>query len=140
MSNTPSATTTAQTPEEKKYQHYSCSMNAMKTITPTGKKIVFVRGELITDDKEVIEYLDDQISKGLKMFTKGALLTHEEADPMANLKKKFIEEYLADQEKKKQDAALGKLPNMGSTAVKTPNLIQPVGAVNASQVASGASA
>jgi hypothetical protein len=120
---------------EKKYQHYSSSIQSIKTITPKGKKVVFVRGEFITDDKDIISFLDEEISNGLKVFTKGALLTHEEADPMANLKKRHIEEYLAEEKRKATDLALGKLPNMGSTAVKAPNLIQPIGAMSAQEVA-----
>lgn len=121
------ATTEATTPEiatpapiqakttEKKYQHYAYSKAATQLITPKGKKFSFVSHQLITDDPEIIEYLDAEIANGLKVITKGALLTSKESDPMRAVKALGVKEYLEEQAKLAMNNALGVKEDMGST-------------------------
>lgn len=103
---------------EVKFQHYASSRDSVKLITTKGKKITFVNFQYITCDKDCIEYLNDEIDRGLNMITKGKLMTAEEADPMASLKKRHIEEYLATQAETKKQEALGISPDMGRTKAK----------------------
>lgn len=81
--------------EENKFQHYHYSKGATQMITSTGKKFSFVGHKFMTQDTEVIEYLDDCIKSGLKEITKGALLTAEESDPMAEYNARVIKEHEA---------------------------------------------
>ena len=60
-----------------KYQHYKSSRISMRMITPTGGRITFTGYEFITRDKDIIDFLDEEISKGLREVTKGELLTKE---------------------------------------------------------------
>ena len=104
--------------DEKKYQQYASSRNSMKMITTTGRKIIFVGYKYMTCEQDIIDYLDDEISKGLNVVTKGELLTSKEADPMEALKKKHIQEYLAKEQQELTDIALGKTKDMGNTKSK----------------------
>ena len=104
--------------EERKFQHYKSSRQAVKLISKTGRKIIFVNFQYLTCEKEIIEYLDEEIELGLNVITKGELLTSAEADPMASLKRKHIAEYLAKEQKELTDAALGKSKDMGNTKSK----------------------
>jgi hypothetical protein len=78
-----------------KYQHYSSSRVSTRLVTPAGRPIAFAHYKFITSDQECIDYLDDEIAKGLRDVVKGELLTHEESDPMAVYKKQVIAEYEA---------------------------------------------
>jgi len=79
-----------------KFQHYKASRPNVRMVTLTGKPITFINFQFITADKDVIEYLDSEIDQGLGIITKGKLMTAEEADPMAALKRKIIAEYEAE--------------------------------------------
>lgn len=114
-------TTLATKPEEKKYQHYASSRISMRLITLKGKKITFTNHQFITDDKDIIEYLDTEISNGLNVITKGKLMTHSESDPMAILRKKHFEEFQKEQDELAKKAALGIQDDMGGA--KTPEQI-----------------
>ena len=93
---------------ELKYQHYSCSRQAMRMISTGGRKITFVGYQYLTCEQEIIDYLDNEIAQGLRVITKGDLLTSKEADPLEKLKEKHIAEYLATQRAaQKGDADMG---------------------------------
>jgi len=105
--------------EDQKFQHYSCSRIAMKLITEKGTKIVFTNFKFITCDEEIIEYLNTEAKGCLKGVIKiGELLTHKEADPMEEVKRKAVEEYKEQQEELIKKRALGQMPNMGNTKTK----------------------
>lgn len=106
------------TSNDQKYQHYTSARQSMKMITTKGRKVVFVNYQYITCEQEIIKYLDDEIDNGIKVITKGKLLTSKEADPMEALKTKHIAEFLAAQQQEKKDAALGKTKDMGNTKTK----------------------
>lgn len=108
----------AEQKEEQKYQLYNSSRNSMRMITTTGRKITFVGYKYMTCEKEIIEYLDDEIDKGLNVVTKGELLTSKEADPMEALKMKHIKEYLAKEQQELLEAVSGKTKDMGDTKSK----------------------
>ena len=104
--------------KEQKYQQYTSSRQSMKMITTKGRKIIFVGYKYMTCEKEIIDYLDHEIANGLKVVTKGELLTSKEADPMEALKTKHIKEYLAKEQQELTDIALGKTKDMGNTKSK----------------------
>lgn len=106
-----------------KYQHYKSSRTAMRLITVKGKKIIFSGYEFITQDEDIIEYLDYEIKQGLPGIVKGELLTVDEANPMEALRRKHVTEYLEQQKEKKADIAKGISKDMGSNAV---NRLNPV--------------
>jgi hypothetical protein len=98
---------------EKRFQHYAYAKAATQMITPLGKKFSFVANTFITDDKEIMEYLDDCIDSGMKEITKGSLLTAKDADPMRAVKDAAIAEYKAELAEKAKNEALGNFPDMG---------------------------
>jgi hypothetical protein len=109
--------------ETAKFQHYQSSRIAMRMITDKGKKIIFTKFEFLTQDEEIITYLDTQIAEakytGRNLgITKGKLLTYDDIDPMAVLKRKHIAEYLASEQQELADKATGKAgaKDMGKTA------------------------
>ena len=85
--------------EERQYQTYFHSMSSSKMLTDKGTPIIFQEHKCYTDVQEVMDYLDKEIAGGLKLITKGELVTSEDLDPMAAIKKRVIAEYLKDQEK-----------------------------------------
>jgi len=128
INNTTNTEATAE--NDLKYQHYSCSKQSTKLVTTNGKTVVFTNYSLITKDEDVIDYLNDEIKKGLNIITKGQLLTHKEADPMEALKAKHVKEYLASIEAAKS----APVKDMGSTAGASK-----VGAASTRNVPSGPS-
>lgn len=104
--------------EEKKYQHYAYAKAATQLITDSGKKFSFVDHKFITDDQEIIEYLDREIAAGLGVITKGALLSSRESDPMRSVKEKAVADYIAEQARLNTDKALGVSADMGKTDQK----------------------
>lgn len=112
--------------DTSKYQHYISAKQHTKLVTPTGRMIPFVNFKFITNDPELIAYLDKEIELRIPGITKGELLTHEEADPMQALRNKHIMEYLAKE-------AAGKKENidMGSTVATGINPVSTVTAVPA---------
>lgn len=104
--------------ENKMFQHYTCSRPSVKLTTPTGIRIAFTNYTYLTQDETVIEYLDKEIAAGLGIITKGELLSKEDSDPMERLRKKHIEDYLAEQKAKQEAIGRGELPDMGTTGAK----------------------
>lgn len=109
-------------PVEKKYQHYASSRVSTRMLTKTGREIKFVNYQFITDDKDLIEYLNGEIAMGLRAITKGELLTHAESNPMEILKaalKKELESEIETRIRAEIEAEMkGKeveLPDMGKT-------------------------
>ena len=137
--NTSAAATLGKS-DEVKYQHYQCATQSNKMLTTTGKKIEFVNFQFITCDPDCIEYLNDEINRGLRNVTKGKLMTREEANPMSALKAEWKKEWEAEQAEKRTKDALGVMPDMGSTAKKgSSDTKQPLGAASTKHVANGAS-
>ena len=120
---TPSLTdlkTTATAPKDlvakNEFQKYTSSRQAVRLITDNGFRITFTDHTFLTQNEGAIEYLDREIAKGLRSITKGDVLTTEDLDPMAVLRKKFFAEFQEKQAKERADAANGIFPDMGTTA------------------------
>ena len=79
------------------FQQYTSALVATCLFTPTGKRINFANYEYYTKDSEIIEYMDAQLKIGLRGFKKGEIVLAEDINPMAALKRKHIEEFLASQ-------------------------------------------
>jgi hypothetical protein len=99
---------------ELKFQHYKSARTAVNLITSTGGKVKFTGYEFITRDEAIIEYLDNEIAKGLPGIVKGALLTSSEANPMEALKRKHFAEFQAQQVEAATNKALGVQNDMGN--------------------------
>lgn len=82
---------------DAEYQQYTSARIAASLITPEGKRINFTNYEYYTKDTDIMEYLNNQIAKGLKGFKRGKMVRASEINPMAALKRKHIEEFLASQ-------------------------------------------
>lgn len=103
-------------PEAPKYQHYTSARVSMRLVTTAGKPIIFTGYEFLTQNKDLIEYLDKEIKDGLPGITRGELVSLEDKDPMAALKRKIIAEHEAKKEKDAIAAARGESKDMGKTA------------------------
>ena len=97
----------AQDAKEAQYQHYKSSRPSMRMITTEGKNISFTGYEFLTQDEDIIEYLDYELSKGLPGITKGELMTLSDKDPMEALKRKIIKEYEDKKAKEASDKSRG---------------------------------
>ena len=86
---------------ETKFQHYSSAKQATKLICEDGRVINFINFQFITADAAFIDFLDREIEAGNASFSKGELMTAEEADPMSALKRRHIEEYKAAEAERK---------------------------------------
>lgn len=85
---------------QKQYNQYFSTRPSISITMPSAKRIRFVAGSYITDKQDEIDFLDKEIAIGHQMiFTKqGQEVVNEEAlDPLAAVKKKAVEEYLAKQ-------------------------------------------
>jgi len=80
------------------YKQYTSSKISTCLFTPTGKRINFTNYEYYTKDPEIMEYLDYEIANGLIGFKAGKMVKAEDINPMAALKRRHIEEFLASQE------------------------------------------
>jgi len=98
-----------------KFQHYKSALTSMQLISSKGTKIVFIGHQFVTCDPDAMEYLNEEIERGLVGITKGELMTREEADPMTALKKQWEEEYKAKQLAETMAAAKGEIKDMGKT-------------------------
>ena len=108
--------TTENLQKAQMFQHYKCSRPSTRMITSCGKKIVFAKFELYTQDEDIIAYLDTEIKQNKMLgITKGSLMSVEDKDPMAALKRQHYEEFKKEQEEKAVDAVNGVTKNMGST-------------------------
>lgn len=112
--------------EQGVWQHYKCSRQSMRMTTTCGKKFHFAQFEMLTQDEDVIGYLDSEIKNNSMIgITKGALMTADDKDPMAALKRKHIAEYIAEQAKAAADKASGIIPDMGSTKAAGTHQLNP---------------
>lgn len=112
----PDAPKTAATAAVPKWQHYASARPALRMITKEGIRISFTKFSFMTQQQEVIDYLDDEIAAGLNVITKGELLTAEESDPLEALRRKHIAEYKQEQEDAKLAELRGESRDFGSTA------------------------
>lgn len=112
--------------EQAVWQHYKSSRQSMRMTTTCGKKFHFAQFEMLTQDEDIIGYLDSEISNNPMLgITKGALMNADDKDPMAALKRKHIAEYVAEQAKKAANAASGIIPDMGSTKAAGASQLNP---------------
>lgn len=79
------------------FQYYNSALESVRMCTSGGIPIIFKDYQLVTDNVDIIAYLEHELSRGLKLqgITRGALLTKEEMDPMEVLRKQIIDEYEA---------------------------------------------
>ena len=124
---------------EIKFQHYECARQSTKLLTPTGRAIIFINHEFITSDEGLIEYLNNEIANGLRDVTKGALMTAAEADPMAALKAKWIEEGKKQAQQEAEQAALGVSADMGDTRKSKVDKLNAISTQGINQNAAGSS-
>lgn len=107
--------------EEKKtekFQEYKSARVAVRMMTPEGIRITFTGHKFLTQNEAVIAYLDSEIKAGATHITKGEVLTTDDLDPMATLRREMKEEVRKEMEEEAKKKALGIVPNMGSTANK----------------------
>lgn len=116
--------------KKAKFQHYKSAKSSMRLISTLGTKITFIHHEFITADPDAIDYLNTEIERGLPGITAGELLTSEEADPMAMLKKQLRAEIIQEIDARDNGAAK---QDMGSTDPKAK-----VGAVSTSKMGGNA--
>ena len=81
---------------------YKSTFPVVNVISPIGKVIEFRGGIFITDETDLIEYLDDQVAKrafGGQIYIdpNARTITAEQENPMLALKKKFYEQFQKDQ-------------------------------------------
>lgn len=103
---------------EEKFQEYKSARSAMRLITTGGIRITFTNFKLLTQNPDVIEYLDKEIKSGLQGVTKGELLTLDEVNPMATLRREIEQEVRAKLIQEAADKAAGVSKDMGSTEFK----------------------
>lgn len=85
---------------KKQYHQYFSARPVINITTPLGRKIRFVGGTYITDVAAEIEFLDNEVKNGHPIiFVKEdqKVVSEEALDPLAAIKKKAVEEYLAKQ-------------------------------------------
>jgi hypothetical protein len=124
--------------EGVKFQHYRSAKTSMRLISSKGTKITFVRHEFVTCDNDAIEYLNTEIDNGtIPGITKGELLSREEADPMAMLRKQMKAEAKAEMEAEAVARAKGVEKYMGETDNKP--AIKPVSTKGTGGNAAGSS-
>lgn len=101
---------------ETKIVVYRNSLGSSNMFTPKGKRIAFISGRFATSDAECIAYLDAEIAGGNQFLRHG---TAEDAaavgsgDPLAALRKKFFEEFMADKDRIAAELTQGK--DMGTS-------------------------
>jgi hypothetical protein len=110
---------------EIKFQHYESAKHSVNLITEKGVKFCFIGHKFITSDEHVIAYLDGQILMGRKGYTKGALMTSEEANPMAVYRNKVKAEYEVELREKILSEMKGEYKDMGTTKVPGSSGINP---------------
>lgn len=120
------------------YQCYMCSRQSMRMITEQGTRFAFVNFKLLTQNEEVINYLDSMPAGYLASIgiTKGEAMTSKEADPMEALKAQLRKELEAEMAEKAKNEALGIEQDMGNT--KPVNDASPLGAITSKGTTAGA--
>lgn len=107
--------------EPENFQEYKSAKSAMRLVTADGFRITFTNFRYLTQNSNVIAYLDAEIANGMHSITKGDVVTTEDLDPNAAIKRQAVADYIAEQKKLKADAADGKFPDMGSTELQKLN-------------------
>lgn len=100
---------------EEKFQEYKSALSSVRLITDgkPGIRITFTNFKLLTQTKEVIEYLNKEIKLGLPGITKGALLSLDDVNPMQTLRREMEAKVRAEMAEEAKNAALGKTKDMG---------------------------
>lgn len=86
--------------EGKSYNVYHCGPDNMHMHTADGQDIRFAQHRHVTDQPEVIAYLDAEVARRNPMVTVQEgheTMTSAELDPMAALKRKHVREFLLEQ-------------------------------------------
>jgi len=110
----PAPPTSSKLDEPKEYHVYHCARETMHMHTPSGRDIRFHDKRCVTDNEEVIEYLDSEIAAGNRFITVNKdqpTVTSDDLDPMAVIRRNIIKEYLAEQQ---AEAAANAPRDMGS--------------------------
>lgn len=101
---------------EQKITVYRHAMGSCNMFTPKGKRIAFVAGRYATSNADEIAFLDGEIAAGSQYLRHG---TAEDAaavgsgDPLAALRRKFFEEFVADKDRITAELQQGK--DMGTS-------------------------
>lgn len=102
------------------FTKFTCTRQATKMFTPDGARISFINHQYLTDNENIIAYLRAEIAAGARFIKEEGTVTSEDLDPMNKLRKKFFEEFKAEQEAARLKALAGDVPDMGSYS--TPKL------------------
>lgn len=100
----------------QKFQQYKCPRVAMRLVTNTGVQVKFVNYELLTQDPEVIEYLDAEIKRrGLPGVTKGGSLTLDDINPEKAMERRLREKIEKEVAAQVEAGTFGKPRQFGKT-------------------------
>lgn len=98
------------------FQQYKSARVAMRLVTTRGVQIKFTNYELLTQDPEVIEYLDNEIKRrGLPTVTKGAELTLEDINPEKAMERRLREKIEKEVAAEIEAGTYGKARQFGKT-------------------------
>lgn len=89
----------------KKYHQFFSRRPRISIIMPSGRSIHFSGGMYVTSNEQEIEFLNAEVAAGHPMIyvkDNEKVITEEQLDPLAAVKKRAIDEYLA-QQKRQQD-------------------------------------
>ncbi len=81
---------------EKEFQCYKSTIDNQRIAMPNGKIIFITKGQHITDDPSVIEFLDKEIAAGFPYLKRGVAVMSSDLDPMTALRKKHFAEFQAE--------------------------------------------
>ena len=105
-------------PVEQEFQQYKAAKAAVRLITREGIRITFTNFQYLTQNPDVIDYLDEEIAKGLQGITKGGVLSTSDLDPMQSMRKQARADLMAELEQEALDEAKGVSKDMGETEHK----------------------
>jgi len=98
----------------KLYHKFRLVRPTGKMLTDKGLAIIFINYLCITDNPQIISYLNNEIEAGLGLVTAEGTVTSESLNPMEDMKKRHIAEYLKEQEALKETTAgAGNILNTG---------------------------
>lgn len=103
---------------EVKFAKYTSSRESMRIITDAGFRVTFTKFTYITENPEVIQFLDTEIKLGLNVIKREEDVTSSDLNPMAAMRKKFFAEFEAEQKKEAMAKLSGESKDMGSTAIQ----------------------
>lgn len=99
---------------------YFSSIPSCKTHMPNGKELNFIGGQFATDEEEEIEFLDAQVkARHPHIYVKkdAATIDSNKLSPLDEIKKKAVEEYLAQQAlQQTTESVTDKNAGLGTTA------------------------